>query len=118
MTTPTGAQGRASPVGARLRSWSATLYVDDATGRVGGLKQAVDIGAIASDDVGAQVGGGAGNDGVDYVAGGSAVHQFAGGVGLLFGQGDDVASAQEAVELDLGGGAADLGDDGRGNYRG
>ena len=40
-------------------------------------------------------------------AGCGAVHEFAGGVCLLFGQGDDLASAQQAAELDLGGGAAD-----------
>jgi hypothetical protein len=75
----------------------------------------VDVGVVARDDVGVQVGGGAGDDGVGDVAGGCSAHEFAGGVGLLFGQGGDVASAQQAAELDLAGGAADLGDDGRGD---
>ena len=59
-------------------------------------------------------GGGAG-DGVNDVAGGGAAHEFAGGVGLLFGQVDDFASAQQLAQLDLGGGAAELGDDGGGD---
>ena len=93
---------------------SATTYVDDLTGRACGLQEAADVGAVAGDDVGAQVGGCLGDDGIDNVSGCGAAHELADGVGLLLGQGDDLAAAQEPPELDLGGGAADLGDDGRG----
>jgi hypothetical protein len=47
----------------------------------------VDVGVVAGDDVGVQVGGGQGDDGVGDVAGGCSAHEFAGGVGLLFAQG-------------------------------
>lgn len=95
---------------------SARLYVDDLARGVCGLEEAVDVGAVSGDHVGAQIGGSLGDDGVDNVAGGGAAHELAGGMGFLFGQGDDLASAQEPPKLDLGAGAADLSDDGRGNY--
>jgi GntR family transcriptional regulator len=57
----------------------------------------VDVGVVAGDDVGVQVGGGAGDDGVGDVAGGGSAHEFAGGVGLLFGQRDRVENIDHRV---------------------
>ena len=73
---------------------------------------------VAGDNVGVQVGSRLGDNGVDDVAGRGAAHELTGGVRFLFGQGDDFASAQDPAELDLGGGAADLRDDGHGDDSG
>jgi hypothetical protein len=79
------------------------------------LEQAADIGVVAGDDVGVQVGRYLGDDGVDLVTGCGPAHKGAGRVSSLFGQGKNLTSAQEPTELDLGGGAAGLGDDRRRN---
>lgn len=73
---------RSPPVGTGFAG-GRRLYIDDVTGRAGGLEEAADVRAVAGDNVGVQVGGGAGDDGVDDVLGGGAAHQFPGGVGFL-----------------------------------
>ena len=92
------------------------LCVDDVAGGACGLEEGADVGAVGGGDVGVQIGGSAGDDCIDNVAGGGAANELACSVGLLFGQRDDVASSQHAAELDLAGGAADLGDDMRGEH--
>jgi hypothetical protein len=98
---------RNDPAGERLPTLefvpSATLYVDDLASGAGGLEEAADVGAVSGDDAGSPVGGCLGDDG--HVPGCGAAHELVDGVCILFGQGDDLASAQEPAKLDLGGGS-------------
>ena len=72
-------------------------------GAARGLEQETDVATIAGDDVCVQVGGGLRDDGVDDIAGRCAADERAGGMSSLFGQGHDLASAQEPTELYLAG---------------
>jgi hypothetical protein len=81
------------------------------------LEQAAGVGVFACDNVGVSVSRGLRNDGVGHVTGCGAAHQGASGVGSLFGQGENFTSAQEPVELGVGGGTAGLGDSGGGDDR-